>query len=53
MVDLKGITDFSKLDEETVTKKYLETLNFIDVMNIKHEFAKAEEIAWRDDVFLL
>lgn len=51
VVDLKGIADFSKLDEETVTKKYLETLNFIDVMNIKHEFAKAEEIAWRDDVF--
>lgn len=51
VVDLKGITDFSKLDEDTITKKYLETLNFIDTMNIKHEFMKAEEIAWRDDIF--
>lgn len=51
VVELYRITDFSSLNEKIVEKKYLETLNFLDNMNIKHEFGKAHEIAWRDDIF--
>lgn len=51
VVELSGITDFSALKEDEVEKKYLETLVYLDNMNIKHEFSKAHEIAWRDDTF--
>lgn len=51
VVELSGITDFSSLNEKIVEEKYLDTLVYLENMNIKHEFSKAHEIAWRDDIF--
>lgn len=46
-----GLVDFTspKL-AENMKKKYIETANFLEVMNMKHEFLKVCERAWIDDV---
>lgn len=50
-VEMYGVDNFSKLDQEIIKKKYLETVNYLDVMNIEHEFLKISLIAWLEDTF--
>lgn len=51
-VEPYGITEFELTKEfiSTVKKKYISTANFLEVMNLKHEFLKVCERAWIDDV---
>ena len=51
-VEPYGITEFENTKEfiATVRKKYINTINYLEVMNLKHEFAKVCERAWIDDV---
>lgn len=50
-VEPYGIADFTS-DKliENVRKKYISTVNYLEVMNLKHEFLKVCERAWIDDV---
>lgn len=50
VIELKGVSDFSALKPDVVEKKYLETCNFLENMNIKQEFQKVNIRAWIDDV---
>lgn len=50
-IDLYGITDFEGLDEKVIKKKYLDTVNYIDVMNLEHELSKVSLICWLEDTF--
>jgi hypothetical protein len=50
-LDLYGILDFEGLDDSVVKKKYYETVNFVDVMNLEHEMYKVSLIAWLEDTF--
>lgn len=40
-----------KVKIETIKNQYLKVCDFLDLMNIKHEFAKILPIAFRDDAF--
>jgi hypothetical protein len=52
IVEPYGIVDYTLTQEliENVRKKYINIINFIDIMNIKHEFLKLCERAWIDDI---
>jgi hypothetical protein len=52
IVEPYGMTDFEPTPEliEKVRKKYIQTVNYLEVMNLKHEFLKVCERAWIDDV---
>lgn len=47
-----GMTEFASTEEliDKVKKRYLYIANFLEVMNLKHEFLKVCERAWIDDV---
>ena len=51
-VEPYGITDFEPTKDfiSTFKKKYVNTVNFLEIMNVKHEFAKLSIRAWIDDV---
>lgn len=40
-----------KVNVNTLKNQYYKLLNFIDTMNIKHEFSKISKIVYREDVF--
>lgn len=52
IVEPYGITDFEPTKEfiDKVKKKYINIVNFLEVMNLKHEFLKICERAWIDDI---
>ena len=50
-VEMYGCTDFDELDSKNVKKKFLEAVNYLDVMNIEHEFSKISLICWLEDTF--
>jgi hypothetical protein len=50
-VEMYGCLDFDELDPKNVKKKYLETLNYLEVMNLEHEFSKISLICWLEDTF--
>ena len=52
VVDIYNQTDYKVTKEliETIEKKYIATLNMLETMNIKHEFAKLLYRAFIDDV---
>lgn len=43
--------DPAKVNKKTLLSQYYKILNFLDVMNIKHEFSKILNVAFREDVF--
>lgn len=45
------IGDFEKLDQKSVKSQYKKTLDFLEKVNIKHEFSKILSTAFREDVF--
>lgn len=51
-VEPYGMTDFEPTHDliESVRKKYINIVNFLEVMNLKHEFLKVCERAWIDDI---
>lgn len=51
-VEPYGMTDFEPTPEliESVQKKYINIVNYLEVLNLKHEFLKVCERAWIDDV---
>ncbi len=50
-VEMYGCSDFDELDPKNVKKKFLEAVNYLDVINIEHEFAKISLICWLEDTF--
>ncbi len=50
-VEMYGCADFSALNPDNVKKKFLDTVNFLDVMNLEHELAKISLICWLEDTF--
>lgn len=52
IIEPYGMTDFEPSEKliKDVKRKYIDTANFLEVMNIKHEFLKVCECAWMDDV---
>jgi hypothetical protein len=50
-IDLYGISDFDKADKATIKKKFLDVVNYVDVMNLEHELAKISLICWVEDTF--
>lgn len=51
VIDLYGIVDFDGIDDKVIKKKYLETVNYVDVMNLEHEMSKVSLICWIEDTF--
>lgn len=51
-VEMYGNTQlkFESKEIENIKKRYITVVNFLEVMNIKHEFSKLLERAWIDDV---
>lgn len=52
VVDLYNQSEFN-LDEEKIKlirNRYIEVINYLEIMNIKHEFQKIMSKAWVDDV---
>jgi hypothetical protein len=43
--------DFDKANTKSLTNQYKKALQFLDTMNIKHEFGKVLNVAYREDVF--
>jgi len=52
IIEPYGMTDFKPTKEliEKTEKRYINIVNFLEVMNLKHEFLKVCERAWIDDV---
>lgn len=50
-VEMYGCSDFDALEPDNVKKKFLETVNYLDVMNLEHELAKISLICWLEDTF--
>ena len=52
IIEPYGMTDFEPTKKliDSVQKKYINIVNFLEVMNLKHEFLKVCERAWIDDV---
>lgn len=52
VIDMYNQSDYTITKElkETIQKKYVSTVNYLEVMNIKHEFLKLIYHAWVDDV---
>lgn len=52
IIEPYGMTDFNPKPDliEKVKKKYIQIANFLEVMNLKHEFLKVCERVWVDDV---
>lgn len=51
VIDLYGILDFEEIDNKAIKKKYLETIDYVDVMNLEHELSKVSLICWIEDAF--
>jgi hypothetical protein len=51
VVEPYGMTEFKpdKKVIESIQQKYLNIINFLETMNLKHEFAKISEKAWIED----
>ena len=43
--------DFKTLDTDVVRKKYIDTVNFLEVMNLEHELSKVSLMCWLEDTF--
>ncbi|MEK5036309.1 hypothetical protein MKY96_33190 [Paenibacillus sp. FSL R7-0302] len=43
--------DFDKVNVESLSRQYKKAVQFLDSMNIKHEFSKVLSIAFREDIF--
>lgn len=43
--------EMDKKDHDKIRKAYMKTLFKLDTMNIKHEFQKIQEVAWREGIF--
>lgn len=43
--------DYEKANKKALSNQYKKVVQFLDLMNIKHEFSKILNIAFRDDVF--
>ena len=43
--------DFKTLDTDVVRKKYIDTVNFLEVMNLEHELSKVSLMCWLEDIF--
>jgi len=50
VVNMYNQTDYSIKNKDIVLKKYIETINLLEIMNIKHEFLRLLSRAWVDDV---
>lgn len=50
-VEMYGCLDFDELEPKNIKKKFLESINYLEVMNIEHEFAKISLICWLEDAF--
>lgn len=50
-VEMYGCTDFEALEPTNVKKKFLETVNYLEVMNLEHELSKISLICWLEDAF--
>lgn len=52
VIEPYGMNDFTPTPEliDKVKKKYINIVNYVEVMNLKHEFLKVCERAWIDDV---
>lgn len=50
-VEMYGTTDFKDLDIDIVRKKYIETVNYLEIMNLEHELSKVSLICWLEDTF--
>jgi hypothetical protein len=52
IVEPYGITEYSITKDfiNNVQKKYINTINYLDVMNLKHELARVSERCWVDDI---
>ncbi len=49
-VEMYG-ADFKTLDTDVVRKKYIDTVNFLEVMNLEHELSKVSLMCWLEDIF--
>lgn len=43
--------DYEKINKKTFSNQYKKVLQFLDLMNIKHEFRKILNTAFREDIF--
>jgi len=50
-IEMYGTKDFAKLNVDNVRKKYIDTINYLEVMDIEHELAKVSLICWLEDAF--
>jgi len=50
-IEMYGCSDFDELEPKNVKKKYLDVVNYVDVMNVEHEYAKISLICWLEDTF--
>ncbi len=52
VVDIYNHTkfDINKQDKESIKKRYIDVVNKLEIMNLKHEFSKLMSRAWTEDV---